>query len=287
MVVQRKYDREMARILMDAAKEAETIIANLALDKGIGSKIRQAQLRQAQAGLRSLSGSLWGDRITPLMRRGIREAAEKGATSEMFINDVLRKRGLPTVPGLEEAYRFDAHDTARNLYARQSNGISLSRNVYKAEALSRGWVDREINRALALQMSQKELARRVKALIRPDVRGGVSYAANRLARTEINNAFHTSQIERRSAEPWTRGMQWHLSGSHPRPDECNFYALKVNFTGGGPGVFKPGETPSKPHPNCLCYLTTVTIGEQEFIDGFMDGKYDNFLRRETGFASAG
>jgi hypothetical protein len=138
-------------------------------------------------------------------------------------------------------------------------------------------VDKEIQRALALQLSHEQLAKRVKALVNPRVPGGISYAAERLARTEINNAFHTSQIARREGEPWTEGMKWHLSGSHPRPDACNDYASRSNFSGGGPGVFKPGTVPGKPHPNCLCYVTTVTISEDEFIDGFLGGRFDRYV----------
>lgn len=282
VALQRTYDREMAAILLDAAKDAERIIKELALDKGVGAAVRRAQLQQASRELRSLSASLWGDRITPSVKRGMTEAAVQAANSETFVNDVLRKRLGRSIPELERAYAFDARTSMDSLYARAADGKPLSRNVYRSKAFADGLVDKEIRRALALQSSAAELAKRVSSLINPNTPGGVSYAANRLGRTEINNAFHTSQINRRKSEPWTTGMRWHLSGSHPRPDECNAYASGSHFRGGDAGVFKASEVPGKPHPNCLCYLTTETIGEQEFLDNFLGGKYDGYIESQTG-----
>jgi hypothetical protein len=78
----------------------------------------------------------------------------------------------------------------------------------------------------------------------------------RLARTELNNAFHLSQIYSFYDRPYILGVKWNLSESHPRPDECNEYA-QGDHVGMGSGVFRVQDTPAKPHPNCFCYLTPV------------------------------
>lgn len=91
----------------------------------------------------------------------------------------------------------------------------------------------------------------------------------RLSRTEINNAFHEQQ-KRAGDKPWVEGVKWNLSGSHPRPDTCNDYANQSN--GLGRGVFKTGDVPDKPHPQCLCYLTYETLSPEAFLDALGTGK---------------
>jgi hypothetical protein len=86
----------------------------------------------------------------------------------------------------------------------------------------------------------------------------------RLARTELQNAFHAGQIEAMKATPGLLGSQWKLSGSHSEPDECNFYAEENRFELGR-GVFPVSKIPLKPHPNCLCYMVAVHKPEDEFL----------------------
>lgn len=265
----------MAAILLDAAKEAERIVHHSA--GKFSDKVQRAQMQQAARELRKLSAAMWGDQITPAMKKGMEAAAVAAVNSETFVNDVLQQAMGARFEALEQAFAFDAQQKVMNLRAKDANDIPLSQKVYKNESWSNGKVQQEINRSIALGESANQLAARVRDLINPGTPGGVSYAANRLGRTEINNSFHRAQVDRRSDEPWTEGFKWHLSGSHPKPDECNLYAERSNFKGGDPGVFKVGSVPGKPHPNCLCFVTTITIGEDEFIDNFLKGDYSDYM----------
>jgi hypothetical protein len=204
------------------------------------------------------------------------------AEAENLVNRLLFNPvfGGP-IPELERAMQVRAQVAIQKYKARMDNGISLSDQVYKTQALSNGLVDREINRGLLLGRTAKQIAESVRGFISPSTPGGVSYAAERLARTEINNAFHRAQIDQRLDSPFTTGFKWHLSGSHPRPDACNDYADSVHFKDGDPGVFKPSEVPGKPHPNCLCFLTTEQVSEDEFIQGFVQGKYNTYIDEQV------
>ena len=51
-----------------------------------------------------------------------------------------------------------------------------------------------------------------------------------------------------------------LSGSHPRPDQCNVYA---SWMVRGSSAY---EVRASPNPNCLCFLTYVTPSVEEFRD---------------------
>lgn len=152
--------------------------------------------------------------------------------------------------------------------AQGSSYVPLSRRVYKTAALSRGQVSRMINDHLAHGSSASELARDVRRFVRPDARGGMRYASTRLARTELNNAFHAVQRDQAIKSPFIERLLWQLSGSHPRPDECNDYEGRE---------FAPGDLPARPHPNCFCYTTPVTASRDQFIENYRAGKYDEYL----------
>jgi hypothetical protein len=37
----------------------------------------------------------------------------------------------------------------------------------------------------------------------------------------------------------------------------------------------------KPHPQCLCYITAETDDEDAFVNGFLHGKYDQYLDQKV------
>jgi len=197
--------------------------------------------------------------------------AEQATTRQLF-----NALGGP-IPQLEAALAEQARQTVNTYKARLANGISLSQQVYNTSLAANGALNNTINKGILLGKSWREIADDVQSFINPDVPGGVSYAAKRLARTELNNAFHTTQIDQRKGDPFVDGMRWELSGSHPKPDACNDYAESTHFRGGDPGVFRVEDVPRKPHPQCLCFLTSVPIDEEEFINGMVSGKYNSYI----------
>lgn len=277
----RPTDNEVRSILRDAAEEAERLIPELLKKRTSGGKIRAAQLTLIRRELRAMHSSMWGDLDTAL-RDGMSAVAEAAyLQAEDILLEYLRHNNQPTDSFLQ-AMRHQAREGMKAIFAKAANGIPLSLQVYRTKALTQGWVNRIVQNGILLQHSAKDIAKDVAHLIRPDVPGGVSYAAQRLARTELNNAFKTAQEERYKDEPWTMGMQWNLSGSHPAPDECNEYA-EADDHGLGKGVYPVGKRPHS-HPNCLCYLTSVQADEDEFIEGFLSGEYDDYLGDTVGEA---
>ena len=147
---------------------------------------------------------------------------------------------------------------------------TLSQQVYHTQALANGTVDRIINSALAKGDSAADLAKAVRSSIRPDVPGGVSYAAMRLGRTEINNAFHAQSIYDVQSKPWVEDVFWNLSKTHePQGCVCEEYAKIKRF---------PKEAiPKKPHPHCLCYLSPQLTQWDEFEANLLGGLYDSYI----------
>jgi hypothetical protein len=274
--VQNNLDRNVAVILDDAAAHAERTIATLGAKAGIGAEVRRAQLSAMRAELNRQSTEMWAG-ITGTTATAFGGAAKAAADASRATDEALFAKMGIQVPEYMNATMLQAVDNVPTLLARGANNISLADSVYGSKNLADGYVDQTINRGILLGQSAKEIAVAVSSLILPSVRGGVSYAANRVARTELNNAFHRTQVSAHKDKPWVSGFRWHLSGSHPKPDECNAY--DSHFQNGDAGVFRADEVPGKPHPNCLCYLTTVTVEEDEFVSKFLAGDYDEHMEK--------
>lgn len=278
--LQQGVDKEFAATLRDAASEAERLMDFYGRKYGEGAEIRRAQISLILNELRGVQASLYkslGDTLVEQMAY----AGDAAAEAEQVMTDYLFNRlGTGPMPALQAAYREQARATVRAYQARTALGIPLSEQVYKTQAYSQGLVDRAVNRGLLLGKSAKEIARDVSGMINPNTPGGVSYAAMRLGRTELNNAFHHAQKGIRAEDPFVEGMRWNLSGSHPEPDECDVYAGSSHYSGGPPGVYRPTQVPSKPHPHCFCYLTSVTVSDDEFVQRFLNGDYNTYIDKK-------
>lgn len=275
--LQKDADRELVAVLRDASEEAERLMDRLGKRYNFGSEMRRAQISLVLNELRGLQASMYSN-VNDVLIDKMAYAGDAAADAEEVMTDYLFNTiGTGPIPQLQAAYREQAKATVRAYQARTDLGIPLSQQVYRTEAYSKGLVDRTVNRGILLGKSARELAKDVSGMINPYTPGGVSYAAMRLARTELNNAFHHAQKGIRASDPFVEGMRWNLSGSHPRPDECNDYAEGQHYSGGAAGVYKPDQVPGKPHPHCFCYITSVTVGEDEFIANFLNGNYNTFI----------
>lgn len=278
--VEQKYERHLAILLRQASVSAARDIANLAGKNGIGAAIRSSQLSAVKIAVDRSLVELW-KRIEDDIAIGRMDAAEAAINVGSVYEDVLLRSVVdPAVrKQLVSSAIAQARATVDVVTARMSglSSMPLSARVYNTSALSRGIVDRQINLALAKGSSARELAKTVRHLIRPDVPGGVSYAAQRLGRTELNNAFHATQVKQANDSPFIQTLLWRLSGSHPRTDICNELASDVRFSGGDNGEYKPDDIPGKPHPQCLCYIVPQVMGEQEFTTRFLKGDFDTYL----------
>lgn len=187
---------------------------------------------------------LWRDGVADNMAKGRKAAAEAADKAA----DALERWALANLPAgpsrtLTNGLRAAARSGIESDRARLPR--ELSDRIYKNEALAKKKVEDAIRTGLIQGLSARELAQDVYRLVSPTAPGGVSYNAMRLARTEINNAFHERQIQR-AKSPLVEAVRWNLSRSHPKPDVCNELASQT---------YDPKDVPGKPHPHCFCYLT--------------------------------
>lgn len=150
------------------------------------------------------------------------------------------------------------------------NGYRLSDRIWRTSVDVRSRINLLLETEIARGTSAVDIAEMLEPFLTP---GGAvsrtmkpypppygtegSYAARRLARTEITVAAHRATVSASIANPFVMGVQWRLSLSHPRIDICDDLAR------GGPngdGIYPPDQVPAVPHPHCLCSQLPVTGG---------------------------
>lgn len=274
---QKNLDAQVRSVLNSSYTRISAELRRLEASSGIGDKVRRDQLSLAQRAIHEQNALMFqrvGDSVA-----AAKERAAAAAVESMFPLTALSSVMLPEQT--EMLLRSAKAGAVRNLQHAESrltlSKIPLSQNVWENTAKANKKVDELINTALTRGASARELAKDVRAYVNPNTPGGVRYASERLARTELNNAFHATQVQESIKSPFVTLVKWNLSGSHPRPDECNEYADSVHFEGGEAGQYKPEEVPAKPHPNCLCFCTPEVDSTDEFLKKFQAGEYDDYL----------
>lgn len=147
------------------------------------------------------------------------------------------------------------------------NGYRLSDRIWRTSANARANIDRMLNYHISQGTSAERIAELLEDymtpgsnLIRTRTPYGKegSYAARRLARTEISAAAGRGTINAALANPFVGWIQWVLSPAHGCCDICD-----DNAQGGpnGDGIYAIDAVPAYPaHPHCLCSIVPVPAG---------------------------
>lgn len=282
--VEKGYDEKLKVVLLDSLSGIDDAFEKVGDSDKIGKRVRKQQLALSNKAVRNTINGIFGANAN-LIKSSQSDAAvaavdaglydQRGILATLFKDPTQRKQ-------YAESLRLTA---ARNIDAVMTRTLEsqkpLSRKVYRTQALANGQVDRIINRALAKGDSAADIAKAVKGLIDPNVPGGVSYAARRLGRTEINNAFHAQAIHDAQENPFVTDMRWNLSKRHEDDpgDECEEYASI--------GTFPKEHVPDKPHPNCRCYVTAELEPYEDFETKLVSGQYDSQIDDVFGLKPVG
>ena len=270
--VEGKYDKKLKSVLLDALSDIDEAFEKVGDSDQLSKRVRRQQLALSNKAVRSTIRDVFGQN-TNLIRDSKSDAAVAAVDAQLY-----DQRGILATlfkdPIQRQQYAESLRVTAsRNIDAVMTRTLEsakpLSRNVYRTQALAKGQVDKIINRGLAKGDSAANIARDVKSLIDPNVSGGVSYAARRLGRTEINNAFHAQAIHDAQENPFVDAMKWNLSKVHASDpgDECEEYAAMPPFP--------LDQVPDKPHPNCRCFVTAELEDYDQWHSKLITGQYDS------------
>lgn len=263
--------------LVQAARDAEKTVRRI--KRGVGSEVSEAQILRVFVELRALAHELWGNEIPGIVARMIAYAEFRSSQGPDALDRVMAKRASnpKLLEAMQAAQRARARRVVQVLRTReQSARFELSSKVWKWEFWHNGQVERRLSAAFARGASAREIASMVRHMVDPDTPGGPSYAAMRLGRTEVANAFHAQTIADYKDNPFVPGLKWNLSGSHPHEDPCDELA-KEHSRGLAPGVYRVLEVPDKPHPQCMCNVSPETMKERQFHRGYERGDFNAYL----------
>lgn len=274
--VQRLADRDVLAILQQAARDVNRMLREMAQREGIGAAVRREQLLTVRRNLLREQAVVFqrlGDVISARRLEAAARAVQLGSAVDSVLFEAAGRSGQARA--LAAALRRGLQETVNVALVRMTQSrIPLAERIYRTRVWMDGRLDKMIQSALLRGLSPREFAAEARAWFNPNAPGGTRYASLRLARSEINNAFHAVAINQAAEKPWIDKMQWHLSGSHPKPDICDDYAH-----GGakGDGLYPPREVPRKPHPHCFCYVTPESPSEEDFLDNLVAGRYNDYL----------
>lgn len=281
--VQIATDREIAKVLKQSVRDVDKQLKKYLGSTRTGAVVRAEQLRVVKRALLEELAKLYseiGNIVAANQARAAAAAIQMGTKVNAILFAAAGDAALASA--LELGMLRGLTSTIDIVVTRMTQSkFPLSERIYKSEVWASGVLENKINSALARGLSAQEFAKEVKDFYRPDTPGGARYASLRLARTELNNAFHAASVNNVAGAPWVEGMKWHLSRSHPKADDCDALAKEDQFKM-GEGVFPVNEVPRKPHPQCFCVVTPVVVDEDEFIDSLLAGRYDDYIRKTTG-----
>ena len=271
--VQGKYDTRIRTLLVEAAQDAQEKLAGLENNRTFSAGVRTAQLKIAMKTIQQTYRDLFGE-VGKTIKKGQGDQAlaaidALNATDLKYLRDAFNKTGDADsyIRSLKHTALLNVTHSINRI---QKTDIPLSKRVYRSEALAKKWVQREIGSALARGASAKELAKAVKKHILPSTPGGTSYAAMRLGRTELNNAFHATSIMAAQDRPWVTGMRWHVSAIHvPDPFEI--------CTQRNGQLYPVGQTPGKGHPQCRCFVVPEVESIAVFRQNLTAGSYRDWI----------
>jgi hypothetical protein len=192
------------------------------------------------------------ERQAALLNRAIRdEAVVQWLTGPRPLQIVIEQRGI-----------YDPF----HLWV-DPNGYRLSDRVWRASIDVRSRIDRLLDYEISRGTSAVRIAEMLEDFLTPGARlirtntpygKEGSFAARRLARTEITAAAGRATVNASTANPFVAGVQWVLSNSHRGVDQCD-----QNARGGpnGDGIYPADQVPPYPnHPGELCHLSPVPLG---------------------------
>lgn len=275
ITVQQSNEKKIRSLLNQGAQDAFDQVFALSQSSTFSAGVRTAQLRMVIQETQRVHKELF-DELIPIIRNGQQDAAVSAVEGMSATDRKYLKAALGAVD--PSGYESGATQSARLGIANAISSISksdykLSNSVYRTRRLANGWIKNKVTSQILRGGSAQEIAKEVRSSIRPDVPGGTGYAALRLGRTELNNAFHATAVDLSKDRPWVNGMDWHLSKTHKVAPSgiveiCEQYAARQ---------WDVENVPAKPHPQCRCFVTPRLIAYDVFIRQLTAGQYRSWI----------
>lgn len=178
--------------------------------------------------------------------------------------------------GPEDVFEYDPF----HLFV-DPRGYRLSDRVWQTATETRRMIDRLLDYHVAQGTAAVDIAKELERFLNPLARAVTrkpygtkgSYAARRLARTEITAAAGRATIAANLLNPFVAGTDWALSASHPEVDICDDLAT-IGMSGERVRDPYPSErVPAyPPHPHCLCTLMAAVADDADAIADALEAR---------------
>lgn len=274
-----RHEPALHKIYLDAADQVARELRNLKPTTGL---LTRNHLEALERTLRREADNIY-QQSSALIKTGLTQVVEVGAKPvDNFLISSLKRAEIPLdFLRLQRGFADVNTSAVEAFWLRTRKGLTVSDRIWDQSESARKAMRDVIQTGIASGRDVVQVARDLEGYVRngtlaeeyPNmmermgrrVPKNLSYEALRLARTEYGMAFNESVYSRGAINPAYLGSQYMLSDSHPEPDICDDLA-SADLYGLGPGVYKKGEEPAFPHPQCLCYVIPVVLDREEFVD---------------------
>lgn len=190
---------------------------------------------------------------------------------DMIADKVMRAYHVDREGGTYDKYYRDNSDALRAFQSRREDGMNISDKLWEQSKVYKNELEDAIGAAIERGTDAITLSKQIsKYLIdfpslQKDYRKkfgkackshDCEYRSIRLARSEINMAYRTSEQARWQQFDFVIGYEIKTSGSHPASDVCD--SLK--------GKYPKDFVWTGWHPNCMCYAVPILKTEEEFFE---------------------
>lgn len=278
--VQGGYDARLRSLLIEAAEDAHSRISVLSKNPTWSAGVKAAQIRLVGKEIKRVLDELFKEEL-PIIKDGQKKTAIAAVdafaeTDRNYLREAFfaSSGSRKTLNSFIEGQRLSATLGVAHAISRiNKTDQPLSTRVYRTKSLANKWVQNIVNVGILRNASAQEIAKDVRKHIHPNTPGGVSYAAMRLSRTEINNAFHATSVALSQDRPWVEGMDWNLSQVHEYNENgiseiCEIYSRQE---------FEVNNVPPKPHPQCRCFVTPQVEPYDVFVRHLTSGQYRDWI----------
>ena len=160
------------------------------------------------------------------------------------------------------------------------DGLKLSTRVWILKRRARNEIQRIINDTVIQgdASSSRVMTQRLAKLLKPGRIGirtrlhgrNVSFDAARLLRTERTLAYRQADSMAVNANGGAIGIKWNIVNDNRTTTICKNLNSQ-DIWGLGAGVYKIGNEPYNPHPQCRSWPTEVAVSSKQFVDSWIAG----------------
>ncbi len=239
--------------------------------------LRHAHLTALQTNLDRRAAEL-SKGVLAATHQGIWKASAAGSSGVTGIATHILQGVFPAQSVSRLFAGINERATLAMLARTRQDGLKISDRVWRTGEKARDSVRMIVEDAVARGQDARTTAKQVQQYLKPGVwtahkaetarRLGVSkdvsYEGMRLARTEMNNAFHEGTIAANQHAPGYQGVYWRLSPAHPAPDVCDDMAESMLY--GRTGFYPKGQEPVRPHPQCFCNVIPAYEDSAQFTE---------------------